>query len=59
MSYEIGEYLEFGEYLENEFILCNAFRPIPEKDFVEAYIKAYYLTAPDMERWIREHKVYQ
>ena len=33
------------------------FRPIPEKEFVEAYVKAYYLTEPDMERWIREHKV--
>lgn len=32
-------------------------RPIPEKEFVEAYVKAYYLTEPDMERWIREHKV--
>ena len=32
-------------------------RPIPEKEFVEAYVKAFYLTEPDMERWIREHKV--
>ena len=35
----------------------TACRPIPEKEFVEAYVKAYYLTEPDMERWIREHKV--
>ena len=32
-------------------------RPIPDKEFVETYIKAYYLTENDMERWIKEHRV--
>ncbi|XP_040208270.1 syndetin isoform X1 [Rana temporaria] len=33
-------------------------RPIPDKEFVETYIKAYYLTENDMERWIKEHREY-
>ncbi|XP_046842734.1 syndetin-like [Xenia sp. Carnegie-2017] len=48
------DYRQFLVKLEK----LTTLRPIPEKDFVEAYIKAYYLTAPDMERWIREHKEY-
>jgi len=32
-------------------------RPIPDHDFVEVYIKAYYLTENDMEKWIQEHRV--
>ena len=32
-------------------------RPIPDHDYVETYIKAYYLTETDMERWIQEHRV--
>ncbi|KAM5157127.1 LOW QUALITY PROTEIN: syndetin [Mantella aurantiaca] len=33
-------------------------RPIPDKEYVETYIKAYYLTENDMERWIKEHREY-
>uniref|UniRef100_A0A2K6MTX5 VPS50 subunit of EARP/GARPII complex n=1 Tax=Rhinopithecus bieti TaxID=61621 RepID=A0A2K6MTX5_RHIBE len=33
-------------------------QPIPDKEFVETYIKAYYLTENDMERWIKEHREY-
>jgi len=32
-------------------------RPIPDHDYVEVYIKAYYLTENDMEKWIQEHRV--
>ena len=32
-------------------------RPIPDHDYVETYIKAYYLTETDMESWIQEHRV--
>lgn len=32
-------------------------RPIPDREFVETYVKAFYLTENEMERWIREHKV--
>ena len=27
------------------------------REYVETYIKAFYLTENEMERWIREHKV--
>ena len=34
-------------------------RPIPEREYVEAYVKAYYLPESQLESWIREHKVSQ
>ena len=33
-------------------------RPIPEREYVEAYIKAYYLPENQLEDWLPEHKVY-
>ena len=33
------------------------FRPIPDREYVDAYIKAYYLPDDKLEIWIREHKV--
>ena len=39
-------------------ISCHPlYRPIPDREFVETYVKAFYLTENEMERWIREHKV--
>lgn len=39
-------------------IYCRPlYRPIPDREFVETYVKAFYLTENEMERWIREHKV--
>jgi len=32
-------------------------RPIPERELVEAYIKAYYLPESQLEAWVQEHKV--
>ena len=32
-------------------------RPIPERSFVENYIKAYYLPESALEQWIAEHTV--
>lgn len=32
-------------------------RPVPDREFVEAYVKAYYLSEADMELWVKEHKV--
>lgn len=32
-------------------------RPIPDKEFVENYIKAFYLPESSMEQWIIERKV--
>lgn len=34
-------------------------RPIPERELVEAYIKAYYLPESQLEAWVLEHKVWQ
>lgn len=43
---------------ENDFFIVTfCFRPIPDKEFVEAYIKAFYLNEVDMENWVKEHKV--
>ena len=36
---------------------CTIFRPIPGREYVEQYIKAYYLPEAQLETWIREHKV--
>ena len=37
---------------------CIIYRPIPHREYVESYIKAYYLTESDLERWIKEHDEY-
>lgn len=33
-------------------------RPIPHLQFMDAYIKAYYLTEDEAENWIKEHREY-
>ncbi|XP_048779720.2 syndetin-like isoform X2 [Ostrea edulis] len=33
-------------------------KPIPEKDFVESYIKAYYLPENQLDSWLQDHKEY-
>ena len=32
-------------------------RPLPDKEFVDSYIKAYYLPDSSIEKWIKEHPV--
>lgn len=48
--------LDFQQFLMKLEKLTDI-RPIPDKEFVETYIKAYYLTENDMECWIKEHRV--
>ena len=37
---------------------CYAFfRPLPGRELVEGFIKAFYLNERDLERWIKEHAV--
>uniref|UniRef100_A0A5F5Q103 VPS50 subunit of EARP/GARPII complex n=1 Tax=Equus caballus TaxID=9796 RepID=A0A5F5Q103_HORSE len=48
--------LDFQQFLMKLEKLTDI-RPIPDKEFVETYIKAYYLTENDMERWIKEHRI--
>lgn len=33
-------------------------RPLPDRDFVDAYIKAYYLPESALELWIEQHREY-
>uniref|UniRef100_A0A8C5T8H8 VPS50 subunit of EARP/GARPII complex n=1 Tax=Malurus cyaneus samueli TaxID=2593467 RepID=A0A8C5T8H8_9PASS len=49
--------LDFQQFLMKLEKLTDI-RPIPDKEFVETYIKAYYLTENDMESWIKEHREY-
>lgn len=36
--------------------MCSL-RPIPHKELVEAYVKAYYLPEPALEAFVRDHNV--
>ncbi|XP_043923577.1 syndetin isoform X2 [Protopterus annectens] len=47
--------LDFQQFLMKLEKLTDI-RPIPDKEFVETYIKAFYLTENDMERWIKDHR---
>ncbi|XP_065839973.1 syndetin-like isoform X2 [Oscarella lobularis] len=49
--------LDFQQFLVKLEQLTNI-RPIPDKQYVETYIKAYYLTEADLEQWLRTHKEY-
>lgn len=48
--------LDFQQFLMKLEKLTDL-RPIPDKEFVEIYIKAYYLTENDMEQFIKNHRV--
>ncbi|MBN3298017.1 VPS50 protein, partial [Amia calva] len=49
--------LDFQQFLMKLEKLTDI-RPIPDKEFVEIYIKAYYLTENDMEQFIKSHREY-
>ncbi|EDV26774.1 uncharacterized protein TRIADDRAFT_54017 [Trichoplax adhaerens] len=49
--------LDFQQYLL-QLEKMTTVRPIPEKEYVENYVKAYYLTESEIEKWIRSHKEY-
>ncbi|CAL1590009.1 unnamed protein product [Knipowitschia caucasica] len=49
--------LDFQQFLMKLEKLTDL-RPVPDKDFVETYIKAYYLTESDMEQFIKNHREY-
>ena len=48
--------LDFQQFLVKLEKLTDL-RPIPDREYVEAYIKAYYLPETQLEIWIRDHKV--
>ncbi|GFS12991.1 coiled-coil domain containing 132 [Elysia marginata] len=49
--------LDFQQFLTNidHFV---ELKPVPEREFVEAYIKAYYLSKTQLEVWVHDHKEY-
>ncbi|CAK8673996.1 unnamed protein product [Clavelina lepadiformis] len=49
--------LDYQQFLMKFEKLANI-RPIPNREYVEAYIKAYYLTENDLENWMRTHIEY-
>ncbi len=50
--------LDFQQLIVKLEKICGSeLRPIPNKDFVEAYIKAYYLPDSSIEQWIKDHPV--
>lgn len=49
--------LDFTQFL-SKFEKISSMRPIPHKEYVENYVKAYYLPESELEKWIKEHKVF-
>ncbi|XP_076450690.1 syndetin-like [Babylonia areolata] len=49
--------LDFQQFLTklDQIVLL---KPIPERELVETYIKAYYLPESQLEVWVQEHKEY-
>ncbi|VEN33781.1 unnamed protein product [Callosobruchus maculatus] len=49
--------LDFTQFL-TKFEKISQLRPVPHKEYVENYVKAYYLPDIELEKWIKEHKEY-
>ncbi|XP_074658828.1 syndetin-like isoform X2 [Tubulanus polymorphus] len=49
--------LDFQQFLM-KLETITEIRPIPDREYVEAYIKAYYLPETQIESWVKEHKEY-
>ncbi|EZA61334.1 Coiled-coil domain-containing protein [Ooceraea biroi] len=49
--------LDFTQ-LQSKFEKLTSLRPMPHREYVELYIKAYYLPENSFEEWIKEHKEY-
>ncbi|KAH1011506.1 hypothetical protein HUJ04_000858 [Dendroctonus ponderosae] len=49
--------LDFTQFL-SKFEKISSLRPVPHKEYVENYVKAFYLPEIELEKWIREHKEY-
>lgn len=48
--------LDFIQFLSKLEKLTSV-RPIRGRDYVENYVKAYYLPEAALESWVREHNV--
>lgn len=49
--------LDFAQFISKVDKLCPL-RPVPYKDHVETFAKAYYQTEEELENWIKEHNEY-
>ncbi|XP_014254071.1 syndetin [Cimex lectularius] len=49
--------LDFIQLISKVQTLCML-SPIPHREFVESYIKAYYQTEDVLETWLKDHKEY-
>ncbi|KAJ8977573.1 hypothetical protein NQ317_016098 [Molorchus minor] len=49
--------LDFTQFL-SKFEKISCLKPVPHKEYVENYVKAYYLPDQELEKWIKEHKEY-
>lgn len=48
--------LDFGQ-LSREIEMISGLKPLPQRAFVEDYIKAYYLPEVCLESWVKQHQV--
>lgn len=49
--------LDFQSFLIKLEQLCDL-KPVPDRDYVENYIKAFYLPDNSIEKWIKDHQEY-
>lgn len=49
--------LDFQQLIVKLEKLCEI-RPVPDKDYAEIYIKAFYLPDSSIEKWIKDHPEY-
>nr|XP_050865737.1 syndetin [Vespula vulgaris] len=50
--------LDFTQLKSKFEELSSTLKPMPHKNYVESYIKAYYYPENSLEEWIKEHKEY-
>jgi Protein of unknown function C-terminus (DUF2451). len=48
--------LDFTQFL-SKLEKLTSIRPIPAREYVEHYIKAFYLSETALEAWVQEHNV--
>lgn len=48
--------LDFTQFMSQINSVCPI-NPLPNKELVEVYIKAYYLPETSLETWTRDHQV--
>ncbi|UJR36882.1 hypothetical protein I4U23_029595 [Adineta vaga] len=50
--------LDFQQLLRRLERIIEDMKPLPHKEFVENYIKAYYLPEQSIDQWIRDNTIY-